>query len=357
MPVASPGSSSDVPCPSILLLLADKKLRKLSDLKSDERFLFYNSSLDVGQLIAESVRQPLVVVHKGGYDRVTCEADAEAAARWALLQRLPSSVLLEPLSNAVPFANRVDVCRALAQLSPAVQQPRFAELRGSRADIVAATSMLHYPLLCKPFVACGPAGHDLVLVLREEGLAEVCEGPSALPLPLIAQEFVDHGGVVLKGYTVGELMHVTHKPSLPDLRRAAGSGAMMRDGPATVRLDSQAPLASALDGLLLGASAGGARDPADAGRCDAAAASAVCEARRAEVVKALRLIKAHLGVELLGVDMVAAPDGSLLVVDANHFSGAPGSVPGFGAALAQAAVRHCQARSEPPTAQAAYTDG
>ena len=46
-----------------------------------------------------------------------------------------------------------------------------------------------------------------------------------------------------------------------------------------------------------------------------------------------------LGVELMGVDMVVAPDGQLLVVDVNHFSGAPSSVPGFEAALARTVTR------------------
>ena len=121
----------------------------------------------------------------------------------------------------------------------------------------------------------------------------------------------------------------------------------MRNGPATVHLDSQADFSSALDGLLASTHSNATdaevvAPAAAAGGWDAAKAKSLCEARRDEVAAALLAIKRHLGVKLLGVDMVAAADGTLLVVDANHFSGAPGSVPGFGAALAQSAMRHCK---------------
>ena len=58
------------------------------------------------------------------------------------------------------------------------------------------------------------------------------------------------------------------------------------------------------------------------------------DSRREEVQGLLRRVKALFGVELLGVDVVIEPSsGRLLVVDVNHFSGAPKSVPGFEAAL------------------------
>ena len=39
-------------------------------------------------------------------------------------------------------------------------------------------------------------------------------------------------------------------------------------------------------------------------------------------------VRAHMGVLLLGVDLLMARDGRLFVVDVNHFSGAPSTVPG-----------------------------
>ena len=52
--------------------------------------------------------------------------------------------------------------------------------------------------------------------------------------------------------------------------------------------------------------------------------------------RVLAAVQAHLRVQFLGVDMVVARDGRVLVVDVNHFSGAPRTVPGFLDAAADA---------------------
>ena len=370
------------------LVLAEKKLQKLSELflaspeEQESHVLFTSTSGDNGNGVGDNTnsRDNYVVVHKAGYDLVLRnDGDAAAAARWELLQRVPSSALLEPIERAVRFADRAFMCRCLAQLWPAVQQPRFAELRGKRADVLAAASTLRFPLLCKPFVACGPAGHKLTLVLRPAGLLDLCEGAGAsavLPQPLLAQEYVDHGGIVIKGYTVGEHTHLVAKPSLPDLASWFGGGIQGgstdggreggydENGSALLHLDSQQlPISraavvgvvgaggprtsgsTAVDGRAAGAGAasGGATSSAErvvSASGDDERCAAAMERNRAAAEAILRAVRAHMGVELLGVDMVAAADGSLLVVDANHFSGAPASVPGFAAALAQAVRRH-----------------
>ena len=61
--------------------------------------------------------------------------------------------------------------------------------------------------------------------------------------------------------------------------------------------------------------------------------------------------KAQFGVQILGVVMIVSPDNRVLVVDANHFSGAPSSVPGFVDATVAAVRAHgqrmCDCQSEP----------
>ena len=394
----SGAASSSVACH---LVLAEKKLKKLSELfamcpeeqESDMRFTSTSGSNGDGDggTGRSTSGTEFVVVHKAAYDLVLRDAgDAAAAARWELLQRVPPSALLEPIERAVRFADRAEVCRCLAQLSPAVHQPRFAELRGTRADVLSAASTLTFPLLCKPFVACGPAGHKLILVLRPAGLSQLCEGAGAsavLTQPLLAQEYVDHGGIVIKGYTVGEYTHLVAKPSLPDLASWCAGGIQgdsseggggeggggcegrreeeaeeVRSGPAVVHLDSQQlPMSCAAVVSVLGASGTQASDgeavgggvttgiaecagsgsggSGGSGGSDEQCAELV-EHYRAAAEAILSAVRAHMGVQLLGVDMVAAPDGSLQVVDANHFSGAPSSVPGFADALAQAVRRH-----------------
>lgn len=346
--MAASSAADATPC---LLLVAHKKLSKLAELLSAPHNGVQFVAASAGDQTTE-LHPNLVVLHKGGYDSVIATHDADAAARLALLRRLPPRVLLEPLECAMRFADRREVCRALAELAPTVAQPRFVELDGTTGDVdgVLARAGLGFPLMCKPAVACGPRGHRLSIVLRRAGLDDVLAAATA---PLIAQEYVDHGGVVIKGYTVGDLLHVATRESLPDL--GGGDDGM----PAVVHIDSQTPLGTSLGGVgLVGRSAvaaarapaaaavasGGSASTAHAGAGAGADAEAPADdgarGRLRECEAAVHAVRIHMGVALLGVDMVVAPDGRLLVVDVNHFSGAPRSVPGFGEALARAVVAH-----------------
>lgn len=326
--------------PDVLLVLAESKLAKMSELISSDhggvRFARYDDPS-----VSPSHERCELAVHRGGYDMLMRTSCPAAALRWQLLQQLAGrQALLEPLERVVRFADRVDVCNQLAQLAPAVQQPRFAVLDGQTRDaILAAAADLAYPLICKPLAACGESGHTLAIVLREEGLSELLSGSvSALRPPLLAQEFVPHSDTVLKGYRVGDLVHFRLKTSLPNLTATS-------EGPAVVYFDSQQPLDD--DGRMLVAGPASTRD--DRGQqCSgnvtcggtiesSPSPSEALLARKDEVSSILETIASHMGVELLGIDVLLAPDGRCLVVDANHFSGTPQSVPGFAGALARLA--------------------
>ena len=336
--------------PTVLLVLAEPKLAKMTELISSDhdgvRFARYDDpsiSTDLCEL----------AVHRGAFDMLMRSSSPAAALRWQLLQQLAvRQALLEPLDRVVRFANRADVCNQLAQLAPAVHQPRFAVLDGQSSDaILAAAADLEYPLICKPLAACGETGHTLAIVLREEGLGELFNGSvSALRPPLLAQEFVPHGGTVLKGYRIGDLVHFRLKTSLRNMTATA-------DGPAVVYFDSQQPLDD--DGCMLVTSPTSTRDDHGTGIGRHCSSNTSCgggvdsspspsEAllgRRDEVSSILETIASHMGVELLGIDVLLAPDGRCLVVDANHFSGTPQSVPGFAGALARLATAKAAAKA------------
>ena len=358
-----------------LCVLAEKKLTTLSELVNAEhdgvRYVGYRAGDSDEQQLAECD----VAIHKGAYDAAVMVEDIEAARRWKVLQHLSAhSALLEPLERVAVFADRGAMCQALSQLAPLVQQPRFALLdQGPATAACAAARGLAYPLVCKPVAACGPSGHRLAVVMREQGLQELCEGQhrAVLALPMVVQEFVPHAGLVIKGYGVGTLRHTRLKPSIPHFEARA-------DGPALLFFDSQKPLDAVAsqsfggsggdscgggdggDGVDGGdGGGGGGGDGSGGGDGDggavvtaAAAAAAAATtaataastataatdeaallARSAEVHAIVTAISAHMGVALVGVDVLVAPDGRCLVVDINHLSGAPHSVPGFTSAL------------------------
>lgn len=284
-----------------------------------------------------------IVLHRHQFDlaaaaRVGASTSVEgraAAFRCDALRRVAShATLFDPLPAVARFADRAALCHALAELAPAVEQPRFAVLAdGSDASIAAALGQLRFPVLCKPLEACGSAeSHQLAVVLHEDGLRELCapvpsrQSDSSLLPPMLLQEHVNHGGTVLKAYLVGEATHLASKPSLPNLDPTWIGEA---EKPAVVRFDSQKPCPGPAE---FGASAlpfaVRRRTPACFGPSP----------ERAEVDGILRAVARKLDVQLLGVDLVEADDGRLLVVDANYFPMSPESFPGLAGALT-AAVR------------------
>ncbi len=71
-----------------------------------------------------------------------------------------------------------------------IATPRSWSILGHDSDV----SDLVYPCLIKSRAACGvPESHQMALVLREEGMIE-CE----MEGQLVAQEFINHGGVLFK---------------------------------------------------------------------------------------------------------------------------------------------------------------
>ena len=127
------------------------------------------------------------VVHKAVFDLAHAATDDASAARLRLLRRFgESGLLLDPLERALPLptAARSAGCGACIEHQPAFlgcatrRGRRRARARGdgSRALEKAGCAIRSY----KPLLVCGPASHELAVVLREEGLA-------ALRPPLLLQ--------------------------------------------------------------------------------------------------------------------------------------------------------------------------
>ncbi|KAI3942265.1 hypothetical protein MKW92_006432 [Papaver armeniacum] len=72
-------------------------------------------------------------------------------------------------------------------------------------------SKLKFPVIAKPLVADGSAlSHKMSLVYNRDGLDK-------LDIPVVLQEFVNHGGVIFKVYVVGDYVKCVKRKSLPDI--------------------------------------------------------------------------------------------------------------------------------------------
>jgi len=102
-------------------------------------------------------------------------------------------------------------------------------------DLIANSIPLDKPFLCKPVEACGPgASHMLTILLDKPSVVFQPSSDSSSSLnsesdshqnydlswlqqPSIIQEYVNHGGILLKVYMIGDAVRYFIRQSLPDL--------------------------------------------------------------------------------------------------------------------------------------------
>jgi len=110
---------------------------------------------------------------------------------------------------------------------------------------------LSFPCLIKSRAACGvDESHHMALVLRREGLDE-CE----LEGQLLAQEYLNHGGLVFKVYVgSGGRYQVARKESIPDIETITD------DMPSCIEFDSLRSLPTRLPWTGTTPSSGDARE-------------------------------------------------------------------------------------------------
>jgi hypothetical protein len=142
-------------------------------------------------------------------------------------------LLDDPLSVA-RVVSRVRTCELLATISgesvgaeSRVECPRFivapfGVTRLTTAAIertLAESGIPLCPLICKPVVACGPGSSHLLTLFLEVPSRALSdgEGPPQLTAPTVVQEYVNHDGVLLKVYVIGDQVRLFERPSLPNI--------------------------------------------------------------------------------------------------------------------------------------------
>jgi glutathione synthase/RimK-type ligase-like ATP-grasp enzyme len=77
-----------------------------------------------------------------------------------------------------------------------------------------------FPIVCKTVAACGDIRtHNMALVFNEEQLLQVMQDEEQqIPLPIVAQQYINHDGILHKAYVVGsDNVVVQQRPSLRNL--------------------------------------------------------------------------------------------------------------------------------------------
>ena len=156
-----------------------------------------------------------------------------------------------------------------------------------------ARDNVQFPVVCKTVVACGDIRtHNMALVFNERQLLQVIQSTEQeIPLPIVAQQFVNHGAVLHKAYVIGENIVVQQRPSLRNLSL---------DEPQIIRFNSQYKLPEELI----------------ANEVDASKAEPIDSAIFHQITQVL---SQALELQLFGFDIVQDNvTGKFYIVDANY---------------------------------------
>ncbi|XP_047052354.1 inositol-tetrakisphosphate 1-kinase 4-like [Lolium rigidum] len=220
----------------------------------------------------------------------------------------PSVPVLDPptaIDRLLDRASMLDVVPGLGV--PGVGVPRQVAVRDAAAlaepDLMLAAAGLRFPLIAKPLAVDGSAAsHAMSLVYRREGLR-------GLQLPVMLQEFVNHGGVLFKVYVMGDGATCVRRRSLPDVR---------------------AERLLLADDLVPFANVSSLPPPEDAGDADTTTMSPTA----GFVEEVARGLRRALGLNLFNFDMIRGESGRYYLIDINYFPGYA-KMPGYEIALTE----------------------
>ncbi|KAF0701417.1 Aste57867_8119 [Aphanomyces stellatus] len=241
------------------------------------------------------------ILHKLAHDMVFEPlGDATAAKNMRIMheymKQYPNVPLIDPLDNVRVLTNREAVCQMLTDVPRSTFSiPLHAIVNSaeSKAAFLARIKSGDFPLpvLAKSIEACGTdASHRMQVLSTTEDIQSM--DPS---VPILFQEFVNHGGRLFKGYVLGETILIAERNSLPDLHESTTI---------KVEFDTQRPFptAAAFD---------------QAAVAQPAQWTAPLEAQIRDIGCA---IQAQAKLTLFGYDViVSSKTRQLMVVDVNYF--------------------------------------
>ncbi|KJE97194.1 hypothetical protein, variant [Capsaspora owczarzaki ATCC 30864] len=232
----------------------------------------------------------------------------------------PAIPVIDPIEAADSLLHRE---RYFARLSEAIENhhpgtcqwtiPNSATIKTAgtpKADNVdalrvqLASSHVKLPVVCK-FVGLTTDAHQMAIASTVAGLAEfVAEAP--VGSTIVAQQFVNHGGVLHKIFVIGSAVHDVQRKSIRDLSDKDTETGLVRFDSSTIsKATSTSPLHQA---------------------AAAAATTTATTTARSISVNTLQRLAQEVGdclqLSLFGIDVVIDSDtGENVVIDVNYFPG------------------------------------
>ncbi|XP_076046323.1 inositol-tetrakisphosphate 1-kinase-like isoform X2 [Oratosquilla oratoria] len=234
----------------------------------------------------------------------------------------PSTLLMDPLEGVCCLLHRNKTYTLLKHVmcnDELVLTPSYCVLLDTQneeaTDQQLQESNITFPVVCKPLSAGGGReAHQMAVVMCRRRLREV-------PVPCVAQSFINHGAVLYKLYVLGNKWFVVVRPSLKNFY-AGDQETIFFNSHQVSKADSCSPL-SQLD----------PEDQTDLPKADPAVFNRI-----------VRQLRAALQMDLLGIDVVIdCQSGKYAVIDVNAFPSFD-SVPNVMESLADLILSHLEGK-------------
>ncbi|KAK9151846.1 hypothetical protein Syun_010155 [Stephania yunnanensis] len=168
----------------------------------------------------------------------------------------PGCCIIDPLNKIYPVLDRLRIQQILLRLEDLnmvgrsrIRGPHFLKIDDFKDPSLAkrlSEAKLSLPCIVKPQVACGVAdAHSMGIVFQAEDFKDL-----QVPLPAVAQEYVDHSSLLFKFYVLGDRTFHAVKKSTPNADFFLSS--CMEDGLKPIIFDSLKSLPTAKDQQLGG---------------------------------------------------------------------------------------------------------
>lgn len=179
-----------------------------------------------------------------------------------------------------------------------VSIPEFITIE--KEEDLKKSSTIKFPLICKPFLACGKTGsHIMVIAFTEDHLKSIYE-QNLISIPFVGQRYINHHSTVHKCYVMGEKTVIKQKFSSKDIQIEKDSK--------LIQFDSQKewPLILKTEAKEL-----------------------FVPPKEEIVLKISNCLRDYLEIEFLGYDLITETESGLnYLIDVNYFPGYSG-VSGF----------------------------
>ncbi|KAG0630874.1 hypothetical protein M758_1G210200 [Ceratodon purpureus] len=162
----------------------------------------------------------------------------------------PDKCIVDPIHRLAPILDRSLTRQVLVDLEDAkvsdttvVRAPHSCEVKDFVEPHLMEAVKVGFPTIVKTMMACGTNdAHTMAVVFKKEGYENL-----QVPLPVVIQEYIDHGSCVYKFYIIGDKVMHSCRRSMPNAASMAVSAGASESVPALV-FDSLKSLPSSFEG-------------------------------------------------------------------------------------------------------------